>query len=76
MKASNPAPKPPLLAPDACVAGEEDPGAALDDPDFYVPCAAPDPQPLPLQPNALHPPGRRASPDMPPAPPGHTKSSA
>jgi len=76
MKASHPAAKPPLLAPDACVAGEEDPGAALDDPDFSVPCAAPDPQRLPIQPDALHPLGTLASREMPPAPPGQTKSSA
>ena len=76
MKASHPAAKPPLLAADTSVAGEEDPGAALDDPDWPVPIAAPAPQRPPLQSKRLHAPGRRASLDRPPARPGHTKSSA
>ena len=47
MTASDPDATPPLLAPDSSVAGEEDPGAALDDPDWSAPMVAIDPQPLP-----------------------------
>jgi len=71
MNAPDPAATPPLLAPDSSVAGEEDPGAALDAPDWSALMVARDPQPLPTfacTPLAKINPNKSAMPALPPVP--------